>query len=265
MIFDDEGFSAPAAQPGPAERRPAIETSIDDYWQERRRKLEKRDLSELYISCKLAINENYFKINSRNAVKVDDRRRKIAKGSCAAIADTPAAAQNALQVKSLNVVPFRLESRLSKPSIRELEAQDSQREMPEARPPRKENKQPRSLGHFCSMHNIDSHRASALDANFESHKARVAQNAKEQWDRENYSTLKSLESLDGTQPQKKEKENVITFDDKCPVCRKRFGLRAGIAITVRCDHIFHESCFRKWVEKNCKALEEQCPKCLSQL
>lgn len=262
MIFDDaEGFSAAVGPRASGERRPAIETSIDEYWQERRRKLEARDLSELYITCKLAINENFFKINSRNAVKLDDRRRKIAKGSCAALGEPLPKA--GLQVKSLNAVSFRGDPRASKLSIKELEGLDSHRELNEAPPRAKENREARSLGHFCSMHNIDAQRVSTLEVNLENRKARAAQNAREHWDRENYSTLKSLESLDGTAPARR--ENVIAFDDKCPLCRKRFGLRATIAVTVRCEHIFHEGCLKRWVEKSCKALEERCPKCLGAL
>lgn len=265
MIFD-EGTQASgvceldALQP---RSRPPIETSMDDYLQERRLKLEKRDLSQLYHTYKLVINKNYFKSNTRQPQSGENRRRRIEKGR-----ETSRAKNDITpRIRSLNTVSLRAKKPFvseTLENIKELNSPDSQLELTEtADEVQNASSDRKGLGGFCSMHNIEQHPASLLDVSFDCHRPCPAARGSFPWGKENISTLKSFESLD-SQPRCS-RESRVAFDDSCSICCRHFGFKASIAITQRCGHIFHESCFTRWVLKNCKTLEEKCPKCSSNL
>ena len=258
MIFDSaKELSANMSQAAPLGGKAAIGTSIDDYMQERRQRLEKRDLGDLYRTCKLTINREYFHEASPGA---EHRRRRIGKARSPP-REHGGRTDRALQVRSLNVVPLRAQS--GKPvleSIKEMQGEHLAHPMKPTRRGRDENGARKELGAFCSLHALEPRAASLTDVEVEC--GRGASRAGE-WDPANVSTLKSLESLD--RQSFCPREPVVSLDERCSVCRKRLGLRASAAVTIRCGHAFHEACFRKWVGENCAATEERCPKCLADL
>lgn len=261
MIFDQEeaSFKAQelaALQPRP---KPAMETSIDDYLQERRLRLERRDLRPLYDSFQLHIDKHGLQNTNPGVAKDVLRRHRIEK-----CRDPPRSkADNVMRVRSLNTVPFRGDRGLCKSSlenIEELHSPDSDKELKEVA---EADKVPAAtsklLSHFCSVQNIEPQQASLTDVSVEQNRSRPRAKDSGHWDKENISTIKSLESLDG-QVYRNNKPRFIPATHCC-ICRIRFGLRAKLAVTKRCEHMFHEACFKRWVESHCKVFEEKCPKC----
>ena len=69
-------------------------------------------------------------------------------------------------------------------------------------------------------------------------------------------TLKSLESL-----EQKEKVEEHLNEKKCRVCLKKFRLKAILAITNRCEHVFHEVCLKRKLRESEIKTEPLCPEC----
>lgn len=267
MIFDDlDFFKESNASESHYIKKTVIETSIDNYWQERKQRLEKRDLTDLYRHYKLAINENFFKLEKGNRIQFSNRHKKINKlcerslnvlESRVPSGIYPLKSQNCISMRQNNNSKTILES------IKEIENDDMNNLKKENFKSAKENGCLNLKNKLCSMHEIDKYNFSQSGFNGQKENAPRDLNKNDQWSRENISTIKSLESLD--EMNYKKTEPSINFDQKCPICMKNFGIKAEIAVTVACSHVFHETCFKKWIKKNCDIFDEKCPKCLKKL
>lgn len=54
-------------------------------------------------------------------------------------------------------------------------------------------------------------------------------------------------------------KNKIGIDNKCTICMENFINNSSVIITTKCNHSFHEKCFKNWSFKN--IINPKCPNC----
>ena len=73
--------------------------------------------------------------------------------------------------------------------------------------------------------------------------------------------IEKMNSLFKTQliPSTYLKKNIVNDCYKCTICLEEFKDGSSVVITTKCNHSFHENCFKKWVLKN--IIFPKCPNC----
>ena len=73
--------------------------------------------------------------------------------------------------------------------------------------------------------------------------------------------IEKMNSLFKTQliPSTYFKKNIVNDCYKCTICLEEFKDGSSVVITTKCNHCFHDKCFKKWVLKN--IIFPKCPNC----
>lgn len=278
MIFDEYNEGPPGKTiPDKPAKAAEFETSLDNYWQERKHKIEKKDFSDVYQKYKVAINENFFKKNRETLIseaKVMTRAQRKIKKQAGLVDRTGVINNRGASFKSvrenqvsMNALPtVEEEEPLDKftSSIHNLDQVEARR----SRLPRRKMRSMASRVEVGKLVSKCSFRELKTFVNFndlERVKAFTTADFGEiaNAEPEKMSTLKSLESLDAPAARKPSKPKVE--GEKCPICHKKFILKSEIAITNACNHVFHEDCLKEAVAINWNPDVIKCPKCSATL